>query len=91
MNVQRNGPGIYRASRVLRKFTRRDGRRWMTSRRYLRTTRRINMDYEEFLSIVEQQTDMGKPGLDRDEAQAATSVAGTPELSRQVTPECRRS
>ena len=32
------------------------------------------MDYEEFLSIVEQQTDMGKPGLDRDEAQAATSV-----------------
>jgi len=32
------------------------------------------MDYEGFLSIVEQQTDMGKPGLDRAEARAATSV-----------------
>ena len=32
------------------------------------------MDYEEFLSIVEQQTDMGKPGLDPDEARAATGV-----------------
>lgn len=32
------------------------------------------MDYEGFLTIVEQQVDMGKPGLDRDEARAATSV-----------------
>jgi uncharacterized protein (DUF2267 family) len=32
------------------------------------------VDYEEFLTIVEQVTDVGRPGLDRDEAQAATPV-----------------
>jgi uncharacterized protein (DUF2267 family) len=32
------------------------------------------VDYEEFLTIVEQRTDVGRPGLDRDEAQAATPV-----------------
>jgi uncharacterized protein (DUF2267 family) len=35
---------------------------------------KVAVDYEGFLSIVEQQTDMGKPGLDGDEARAATSV-----------------
>jgi len=30
------------------------------------------VDYESFLTIVEQQTDVGQPGIGRDEAQAAT-------------------
>src|SRR5262245_45813751 len=32
------------------------------------------MDYESFLTIVEQEPEVGRPGLDRDEARAATSV-----------------
>ena len=30
------------------------------------------MDYESFLTIVEQSPDVGTPGIERDEAQAAT-------------------
>ena len=43
------------------------------------------MDYEGFLTIVQQQTDMGKPGLDRDEALAATPVV-LQALAERVNP-----